>query len=296
MNPLRAGAAVVLIACATTPAVARAPSCSCDAFGSPVAVGTIAPTLVELSGLVASKTQPVLFAHNDSGDAARFFALSNSNGSILREYRLPGATNVDWEDVAIGPCAAGSCLYFGDIGDNKHVRRNYAVYRVVEPKVTQGEPSDVAFERFGYRFPNDEQHNAEALTTDPKTGRLYLISKAPRGRPSVVYRFPAVLADDMLLEVVATLSVPTPNDQQVTAADVSPCGESLLVRMYNRLVIARVPAGAPFERLFSSPFADVPVAEEAQGESVTFTPNGRGFFTASESPKAAAQLNLSGCQ
>ena len=55
----------------------------------------------ELSGLVLSRSQPgVLWAHNDSGDRARVFAL-RPNGSVLADLDVPGAEAVDWEDIAI---------------------------------------------------------------------------------------------------------------------------------------------------------------------------------------------------
>ena len=50
----------------------------------------------------------VFFAHNDSGDTARFFAVSRTS-VVMQTFNLDGATATDWEDIASGPCPAGRC-------------------------------------------------------------------------------------------------------------------------------------------------------------------------------------------
>ncbi|MDX2014492.1 MAG: hypothetical protein SFW67_30115 [Myxococcaceae bacterium] len=272
---------------------------TCLSWTTPRAVGTIRPPVVELSGLVASRSQPVLYAHNDSGDAARFFALSVNDGAVLQEFAVTGATNVDWEDMALGPCATGTCLYLGDIGDNRKVRTNYAVYRVPEPVVQAGAGvASVPAERLPYEYPNGEKHNAEALIADPASGRLYVITKEDLGQPSLVFRFPATLVAGapVTLERVTALAVPTGSDPQLTGADVSPCGDAVLVRLYNRLLLFTVPEGAAFEALFSAAFTQVPVAQEPQGEAVAFSADGRSLFTASEALGGDPPLFQSTCR
>lgn len=94
--------------------------------------------LAESSGLAAGWKNPdVLWTHNDSGDSARLFALSTAPSAdsdaspILTELTLEGAENVDWEDMAIGPCAADSdtaCIYVADFGDNLKQRDEVVIY------------------------------------------------------------------------------------------------------------------------------------------------------------------------
>lgn len=308
---------VLLVACAPKPAQLFTPepneprdggapgdggvSCrpTCTSWTAPRAVGTIRPPVVELSGLVASRAQPVLYAHNDSGDSARFFALSATDGALLQEFSVTGATNVDWEDLALGPCTTGTCLYLGDIGDNRKVRTNYAVYRVPEPVVQAGAAvASVPAERIPYEYPNGEKHNAEALLAEPTSGRLYIITKEDLGQPSLVFRFPAALVAGapVTLERVTALPVPTGSDPQLTGADVSPCGDAVLVRLYNRLLLFTVPEGGAFEDAFSAPFTQVPVAQEPQGEAVAFSADGRALFTASEALGGDPPLFQSTCR
>src|SRR5262245_54001674 len=69
------------------------------------------PQLIELSGLAASADHAgAFYAHNDSGDTARFFAL-DAMGADLGVYTLEAGVADDIEDIARGPCGAGSCLF-----------------------------------------------------------------------------------------------------------------------------------------------------------------------------------------
>src|SRR5262249_35783673 len=78
---------------------------ACGGCGEPTARGTIQVAAIhEASGIVASALhEDTYYVHNDSGDRARFFAVSGS-GADLGTYNVSGAGAVDWEDVARGPC------------------------------------------------------------------------------------------------------------------------------------------------------------------------------------------------
>lgn len=260
------------------------PVCGCEQWGNPRNLGAIEAPLVELSGLVASRTQPgIFFAHNDSGDGPRFFALS-SEGRVLETYELPGATAVDWEELTVMPCAAGSCLVIGDFGDNRRARTDYALYVVAEPVVGQGGTRNVSFEKVPFEYPGGVKHNAEAMFAHPVSGRVYVVTKPDVGQ-SEVFRFPAPLptAGTAVLERVAGLTVPAASDRPLTGAAVNPCGTAVLLRLYNRLVELRLPEGeADFERIFTVEPVTVPSAQEPQGEAVTYGADGRSYFTASE--------------
>ena len=91
--------------------------------------------LDEVSGVVASRVhQPNLWVHNDSGGEPAVTLIA-PDGASLGTYTLDGATNVDWEDIAIGPGPQPdtSYLYVADIGDNASARDPVVVYRVPEP-------------------------------------------------------------------------------------------------------------------------------------------------------------------
>ncbi len=276
------------------PEIDAGPSCGCRSWTMALDAGVLEAPLVELSGLVASRSRPgVLYAHNDSGDSARFFAIEN--GVVLQTFNLDGATARDWEDLALGPCPSGTCVYLGDIGDNGFVRTDYAIYRVPEPTPAT---TTVTWERFPYEFPNGDKHNAETIFMNAQSGVLYLVTKENTGK-SAVYRFPLPFdaTKTAVLEHVAELPVPASGDNRLTGGDVNVCGTGVLLRMYNRLVEFRLPDGATnFEDIFAVAPVSVPVAPEEQGEAVAYGIDGRTYFTASEQVASVPVLSEYRCR
>ena len=118
----------------------------------------------------------LLWTLNDSGGTPQVFALSRT-GRLRAAVTLSGATNVDWEDIAI----RGRTLYVGDIGDNAAQREEIAIYRFAEPAPgTSAVPAD----RIVLRYP-DGPRDAEALLIDPRTGTVVIVTKDFGGRSEV---------------------------------------------------------------------------------------------------------------
>lgn len=263
---------------------------TCPTFDGGVRTGAVGSQLIqEASGLVASRTNPgVVWVNNDSGDRNRIYALASS-GAVLGAYSLVGAQAVDWEDIAIGPgpIDGASYVYVGDIGDNNRGSNIAPVYRFVEPVV----PIDqrlAAFdvrdvEQLALQYPNNEAHNAETLLVDPVSGDLYIVTKHPQGA-SVVFRASAPLSAGVtLLTRVTTLQFPGSRGvEEATGGDVSPSGDLVIIRTYGAAYIwLRLP-GVSLDDIWARPTCQVPLRSEPQGEAVSFTADGRGYFTLSE--------------
>jgi hypothetical protein len=255
----------------------------CATYAEPVLAGTVAePALTELSGLAASRRNPgVYYAHNDSGDRARFFALAG-DGAALGELVLTGATATDWEDLAVGPCPTGWCVYLGDLGDNSAARTSYAIFRVPEPAIAGPVGTvEVSFERFPFVYP-EGAHNCETLVVHPVTGDVYTVAKND-STPALVHRYPPPLdaATTVTLETVGEVTIPT-GGLLITGGDIHPTGARLLLRTYDHLWEFRADAGADFAAVLAATPLSVPVASETQGEAVAYTVDGRGYVTSSE--------------
>jgi hypothetical protein len=253
------------------------------------ATATVRPdALDEVSGVVESRRTPgVFFLHNDSGDGPRFFAL-DSEGNQVGEYHLRGASAVDWEDLAVGPCPTGSCVFLGDLGDNRNERDERVIYRVREPTPTPTphETVDVPWEALPFRYP-DGRHDAETLLVHPVTGDLYVITKVYDVASGVyVLRAPHTPGTPRTAERVATLALPADSGRLVTAGDLHPCADRLLVRTYVRLYEYERPPGAPFEAIFTTPPRRVAFLPERQGEAVGWRVDGMGYVTVSEGDHA----------
>ncbi len=270
----------------------------CSAYGESTALGPIESPLIELSGLAASRRHPgLVYAHNDSGDSPRFFALGKA-GEIAAEIDLKGAAAVDWEDMAIGPCPSGSCVYLADIGDNGLIRKEYAIYRVPEPETlpTDGRTVSVDCERFPFVYP-DGAHNAETLLVHPSTGRLFVVTKAG-GVPATVYEMPLPLKPSQSTTLIRLTTISLSAQAGViTGGDFHPCSDRMLLRTYAALYEFSNPPGASIEALFEASPTQVPAMLEPVGEAVTYAVDGRGYFTASETvPGTTTMLNFTSCR
>lgn len=176
-------AVFVALGCATTASTVAAPA------GPAVLFHLSDPRIGEASGIAVGLASPgVIYVHNDGGDEARFFALDRRTGATLATYTVPGATNLDWEDMAVAPDARGvASVWLADIGDNSASRPEIAVYRVDEPHVV-GSSTDVAAttaapEVWRLRYPGTAT-DAESLAVSPQ-GIAYVFTKALSGVATV---------------------------------------------------------------------------------------------------------------
>src|SRR5262245_26721432 len=73
-------------------------------FTSGIQTGTLLNSAIkEASGIAASRMNAnVLWTFNDSGNPNQIFPITSA-GANLGTYTLTGTTNVDWEDIAVGP-------------------------------------------------------------------------------------------------------------------------------------------------------------------------------------------------
>lgn len=255
----------------------------------------------EASGIAASRAHAdTYYVHNDSGDGPRVFAI-DAQGHLRAEIELTGASASDWEDIAVGPCPTGQCVYVADIGDNSKVRAEVLVYRFPEPgsfppagDAGAGKLA-TAFDTFTIRYPDAEKTDAETLIVDPKTGDLYIVNKPGIGVAATLFRVPAPLATGQTVtaERVKTLAVPTAIDLQVTGGDAHPCEPMVILRTYTRVLELRAPAGGDLRAAFDAMPVARPGRLEQQGEAVGFTRDGKGYVTVSEGN--APSLNFAHC-
>jgi hypothetical protein len=192
--------------------------------------GTIVrvPGLPEASGVAVSRRDPRrAWAHNDSGRPV--LVSLDDRGVVTGQFQLTGASVEDWEAIAAGPCAAGSCLYIGDIGDNNAERKRITIYRVPEP---DGASQSVSIHDGFHAIYPDGAHDAETLLVTPK-GDLFIVTKGDTG-PVAIYRLPHTMKSGATVELerVGKPRDPGPAgaDDRITDGAVSPSGSWVALR------------------------------------------------------------------
>ncbi|MBD1386028.1 hypothetical protein IDJ75_12110 [Mucilaginibacter rigui] len=245
----------------------------------------------ETSGLAASALNPgIYYAHNDSGDTSRFFAIT-ADGKLKTtvyytgDIKVRGRGVIDCEDIAVGPGPVKnkSYVYMGDIGDND-ARRNYiTVYRMEERKNwgTDGIAHAVPIPQH-LKYP-DGAKDAEAMTIDPIEKLLYIITK--RGDSVGVYTTPLKYKanDTLTLAFRGKLFFKGLKPfKWITAADVSADGKQILVRNYEKVFYWHRAAAEPIWQTLKKEPRELPYKQEKQGEAIAFTHDGKGYYTTSE--------------
>ncbi len=245
--------------------------------------GVVKSNLVrEASGIVASRQSPgVLWVHNDSGDAARIFAI-DAKAVFLGVCNIAGARARDWEDIAVGPGPDPNrhYLYLGDIGDNQGRHPDVTVYRVPEPRVDAGFPFGATTagpaDAVVLTYP-DGPRDAETLLVDPLTRDIYIISK--REMFSKVYLAPWPQSTTQRTEMQPVALLPW---GFAVAGDVSPDGRRVIVRSMLNASLWNRPVGAPLWQAFAGEQVQLPLMDEPQGEGICFDGKGAGYFTIGE--------------
>jgi len=238
--------------------------------------------LRENSGIAASRKNPgVIWAHNDSGDAACVYAVDTQGRSLAR-CTFGGVEAGDCEDIAIGPGPAKGVdyIYLADIGDNRAVRQYVKVYRAVEPTVSrQPVLQDIDLqnvETLRLRYP-DGACDSETLMIDPLTADIYIISK--RHERSRLYR--AVWPDDTGQTVTLQYKCSLPWGW-ATGGDISADGTAVIVRNNYTASLWKRRRGTALEEAFTSAVEHIMLTWEPQGEAICFDPTGSGYYTCSE--------------
>ena len=226
------------------------------------------PRLTEISGMAPSSLhENVMWVHNDSGDAARLYALSLQDCNVVGELTLRDVSARDLEGLAAGVDAQGRpVLWVGDIGDNLDSWDSVAIYRVREPK-NLGKKSARAQEfRFTYK---DRPHNAETILADPDSPQLWIVTKQLAS--GSIYELPAKLSRTQINIATKVISV----GGLVTDGAVNPNGSGFVLRDYfDAHFYNGMPPGE-----FSEKQA---LPAQIQGEAIAWMPDGQSLVIAGE--------------
>lgn len=267
---------------------------ACAEYAPPERTGKVPSELPELSGLAASRVHDgIYWAHNDSGNAFEVFGIEKT-GKIRARIELTGAKARDIEDIAVGPCGPGdssSCIYLGDIGDNRYRHRESRIYRVPEPPAL--EDQSIRADVLVFRW-SDGPQNAEAMVVDPRSATVFLWTKESRSL-GIVHRLENLQPGKTGRTVVVKRIQPDePGAVMPTGADVHPSGDRIIIRTYSQAWELRREDASNLEQVLETKPIRVPAPRQGQSEAVSYTRDGRGYILGSEGTGSA--LYAVGCE
>jgi hypothetical protein len=224
--------------------------------------------VTESSGLALSVRHPhTVWTANDSGDSARIFAVDTRTGRTTGVHTY-GAPVRDVEALAVTP--QGRVLV-GDLGDNASDRRMVRIFWFDEPDLGQTSGRWASWE---LEYP-DGPHDAESLAVDPRTGRVYVVTKGATG---AVYALPPEPSRRGVNRLIRVGSAPAIATDAVFLAD----GSGLIVRTYTRVV-----------RLDPTTYREVGAALlplQRQGETIALAPGGGRLLVGSEGARSTVRV------
>lgn len=199
----------------------------------------------------------------DSSGNAELYEI-DASGEFARTIPIDGATNTDWEDLAVAPCDEGECAFIADIGDNDGIRGSVTIWRV-----PLGEDTILSATACTLEYENGEPHDAEALLYFPD-GSVRVVTKG--SDHATVFRSEALRCDGGTQ--VLTEEVKLELGEPVTGGTVSADGSLVALR---GLTTGWVWRGCVLD--WSVEPTELLFVGEDQGEG--FTVNDDGSFTSS---------------
>jgi hypothetical protein len=271
---------------------------TCPSCTDLVTCGSVQNAAVKsASGIAASaKHERVFYLHDGQLTPARFYAIDDT-GADRGSFTLAGASNQDWEDIAVGPCPAGSCVFIADTGDEREARAGYTIYRVPEPATLGLGEQTLSADALSFRYP-DGSHDAEALLVHPETGVISVITRDRSGAGIVgIYDVPvlpdgststAVLRKQILTSASPALRAP------VTGGAIH-ARSGILLRTTAGIVRFTLGAGQSVaDAIEGSVPCTMSSFEETDGNAVTWLRSGSGYLTVDRGPSPELHYTLCG--
>ncbi|XP_067668267.1 uncharacterized protein [Haliotis asinina] len=230
----------------------------------------------DVSGLCASRVHPgILYYVNDRSSYESYVHVIDirNHGQRISKIHLQ-KENVDWEDMACGPCSLGSeeyCIHVLDAGSSGP-GPVHKIYSFKEPEdiSTDQDAEGVVTTSF-----SSTTSNCETLMVSP-TGRIFIMDSV-----SSSYVLYEVIGDETkyLFEVSLWSSSKGPK-----SGDISPDGKGFVFKMLDRIYYFYVEDESEMETILTSSTnrMKVPYLEEDYATSISWSLSGESFLTVSE--------------
>jgi hypothetical protein len=170
-----------------------------------------------------------------------------------------------------------------DTGNNDGSLTRFNLVRFPEPRVPQS-PAVLEViqgaEVFWFRYPNNQNHDAETLLIDPLDGTPYVLVKQ-NSNTGLLYRYPMPLdatQDKVLTEVLRQANMPA----SFSGGDVSQDGRHIVIRNPNWVYEYLRDPSQPFERALTGVPCVLSGNNQGLAEGISFSGDGSSLLATSE--------------
>jgi hypothetical protein len=233
--------------------------------------------LTEISGLAATSSGYTVVNDGSDDPAHRKIFFLDRRCSVVRTVSYPSRPR-DTEDLAY---AADGTLWVADIGDNGLTRTTIALWQLA--------PGSRTPRLYRLAYP-DGAHDAEALLLTA-TGTPIVVTKAAVTAALYVPTTALRAARTTPLRRAGTVTVPVtgtsnpfslPGRLVITGGAVSPDGRRAILRTYADAFEFDVPGEDLVRAITEGTPRVIPLPDEPQGESITYSTDGSAALTVSE--------------
>ena len=280
-----AGLLIGLALAPATPSAASAPTPSASPTPGKKVCTIKDPRLVELSGLVATKSGYVVVNDSSEGESRERIFFLDKKCNVVREVPYSGGGPRDPEDLALAP--DGKTLFIADIGDNPTSKERRPTIALWTMPVDGSKP---VIHRLTYP---DGPHDAEALLFKPD-GTPIIVTK--ESGKSALYAPTGPLQPEtregVPMEKLGEVKIPETRTHHpllgavarklVTGGATSPDGSRVVLRTYTDAFEWDVTDGDVVTALTTGTPRVTPLPDEPLGEAISYTSDGKLFVTVSE--------------
>jgi len=262
----------------------------CSNYGQLTYVTKLPKSLKETSGIAYYGNNTAWFIE-DHGNKDNIYNV-NFKGEILKKIEIKNAKNKDWEDLAKDD--KGN-LYIADTGNNSNKRDDLVIYKIKNPELTKGDTSEAEKIKFNYPEQKDFPPKKKKLFYDAEAifynnNFIYIITK-DRSKPfkgkAFIYKVPAKKGSYEAELIGEFNPCETAGVCQVTAADISPDGKTVVLLGYGLLWLFTDFDNEDFTK---GTIETIALGATTQLESVCFTDNTTLLISDEERAKTGQNL------
>ncbi|TXD85572.1 hypothetical protein ESY86_02925 [Subsaximicrobium wynnwilliamsii] len=212
-------------------------------------------SLKENSALEYTNQDRLLWTIEDAGNPNALYAL-DAKGQLTKTIEIENAENIDWEDLASDQ---EENIYIGDFGNNEKTREHFTIYKVSKPGKAMKRSSA---EKIAFTLPSTmESQDFEAFFL--YENKFYIFSK---GTKETIMISVENSIGDHVAQLVTTSKLDG-KDNQITAADISADGKTIVLLNHEKLwKLSKFKA----DKFFEGTVEIIPFGHTSQKEGIVF--------------------------